>query len=107
MRGLDTIRHATVMLWQVGVVLYHEFNKRGYYAKHLPELLEVLVSIYGPAHECILYEAARYAPVGPSVQRARLFEVRPSIVNGSSTFLFRSGLKAPSSPRLSQRTEMV
>jgi hypothetical protein len=84
-RTVDT--SSTVVIWQVGGVCDTMFKWKGYYAHNLPQLVEALISIYGPMHEGILYEAAHYASCNPVIKRLSLMDIRPSMVNASSTLV--------------------
>jgi Tetrapyrrole (Corrin/Porphyrin) Methylases len=84
-RSLDVT--CTVVIWQVGAVCDGSFRWTGYRAPNVPRLVEALVSVYGPSHEGILYQAAMYGICQPFVRKLRLVDISGNMVNASTTLV--------------------
>lgn len=65
-RSIDT--SSAVVLWQLGVFGFATHKQGSYALPAMPILIEKLESIYGPAHQMYLYEAA-VLPGVPSTMR--------------------------------------
>jgi hypothetical protein len=78
--------HVPLVLWQVSVIgqLKHEVHRS---IVGLEVLASHLAPVYGPDHEAVIYEAARY-PVCPPVMRAvRIEDLPKAPVSGISTLV--------------------
>ncbi len=79
---------AALVLWQVGLV-GHSTHQSQYSHRGLPLLVKALEAIYGPSHEVIVYEAARYPVCNPILDRVpidRLATV-PRVVTASTLYV--------------------
>jgi hypothetical protein len=74
-----------VILWQIGCVGDAGFSSEGYDAHNLPILVEELQRVYGPSHEVIHYQAARYPMSRPVIHRLPLSQLSPRMVTTAST----------------------
>jgi precorrin-6B methylase 1 len=69
---IDT--HATLALLQVGMLGEAGGTPTGATVARFPLLVDLLRELYGPARECVLYEASPYPGVGASIIRFALDE---------------------------------
>ncbi len=66
--------HATLALLQVGMLGEAGGTPTGATVARFPLLVDLLRELYGPARECVLYEASPYPGVGASIIRFALDE---------------------------------
>jgi hypothetical protein len=78
--------HVPLILWQVSVIgqLTHEVENS---ILGLEVLASHLVAVYGPDHEAVIYEAARYPVVPPVMRTVRIEDLPKAPVSGISTLV--------------------
>jgi hypothetical protein len=78
--------HVPLILWQVSVIgqLTHEVENS---LLGLEVLTSHLAAVYGPDHEAVIYEAARYPVVPPVMRTVRLEDLPKAPVSGISTLV--------------------
>ena len=74
---------SNLILWQIGVI--GVLHQTGDTSVGLQALTEVLVSAYGPTHEVIIYEAAKYATFSPIIESVSLAQLSQARLTPMST----------------------
>ena len=92
-RVFDT--RSFLILWQVGVVAEVAFQSAGYQNAGFSLLVNYLSQFYGPEHDVIIYETARFANSSPCVRRISLAGIHPSDVAPVSTLFVPPKSHAP------------
>jgi hypothetical protein len=82
-RIVDT--SSQLVLWQVGVLGDWTYRHEGYDLKAFPLLVSRLTTLYGPWHECTLYEAAILPGLPPVITRIPLAHLTAQYVNAGTT----------------------
>ncbi len=78
--------HVPLVLWQVSVIgqLTHEVENS---VLGLEVLASHLAAVYGPGHEAVIYEAARYPACPPVMQTVRIEDLPKARLSGISTLV--------------------
>jgi uncharacterized protein YabN with tetrapyrrole methylase and pyrophosphatase domain len=82
-RQIDASSH--VVIWQVAAVGDLAFSFKGYNYKHVPRLVEYLLTFYPSDHEVTVYEAAQFVVCEPGIHRMQLGDLRSHRITGIST----------------------
>jgi hypothetical protein len=82
-RAVDT--SSQLILWQVGVLGDWTFQNSGYDLKAMPLLVSRLSALYGPWHQCTLYEAAMLPGIPPSITRLPFAQLTADYVRAGTT----------------------
>lgn len=88
-----------LILWQVSVIGEERFVGDFAAVDGLRELVELLAASYGPHHEVVLYEAARYGFALPRIDRLPLRCLCEARVSGSSTLFVPAASVSPAADR--------
>jgi hypothetical protein len=76
-----------LVLWQVDALGDPTYQERGFKARHLRVLIEILVERYGAGHEVILYRAPVFPTSRPDIRRVRLGRIHRSDVAGATLYV--------------------
>jgi hypothetical protein len=95
----------TLILWQIGVV-GDPGNRTECNVSGLEILVEFLLQHYDSAHEVVIYRAAKYLGIGPSIQRVPLEKVPQADVTVSSTLLVPAKGPAVLDPAMVERLKI-
>lgn len=82
-RVIDTAVH--LIMWQVGCVGDVGFRFEGYDGRNVPVLAAVLSDLYGGEHEAVVYEAAQYNIVEPTIKKTKLKDLASAGLTAIST----------------------
>jgi len=82
-RIVDT--SSQLVLWQVGVLGDWTYRHDGYDLRAFPLLVQRLTALYGPWHECTLYEAAVLPSLPPTITKIPLSQLTAQYVNAGTT----------------------
>jgi precorrin-6B methylase 1 len=95
--------HTSLILWQVGLV--GELHKRPRYdvRRGLEVLAQVLGEVYPPAHEVVIYTAARFATQPPDIRRLPLQALPTGRVQPIATLYVPPRAAAPVDPAMLAR----
>jgi len=98
--------HVPLILWQVGLVGDHGFNRAGFDGRHLDLLISRLVELYSPEHEVVIYEAAQHPLAHPRVVVRPVAQVQQADLTAISTmFIPPLGAPPPQSDTLASLRE--
>lgn len=94
--------HVPLVLWQVSCIgqLTHELDTA---TRGLAVLAEHLTERYGPDHEAIVYEAARYPVTAPVMERVAVADLERAPVSGISTLVVPPARPALADPAMVER----
>lgn len=78
---------SALVLWQVDALGDPTYQERGFPARHLPVLRDILIERYGAQHEIVLYRAPLFPTATPEIRRARLGRLRRADVQGVTLYV--------------------
>lgn len=90
-RQIDTT--IPLLLWQIGAI--GMLHGHGAIDNGLALLAEVLVAAYGPDYEVVLYEAAEYPLIPPTIERVPLTQLPMANITPLSTLYIPPKARAP------------
>jgi uncharacterized protein YabN with tetrapyrrole methylase and pyrophosphatase domain len=88
--------HVPLILWQIGVLGILDYSPTMSASRERLEILvERVLPIYGPDHECVLYVAALYPKAEPQVQVVRLEDLPTLQISPMATLYLKPKVGAP------------
>jgi len=77
--------HSHVIIWQIACVGDLGFSFKGYDCRHVPRLVEYLLTMYPSDYEVTIYEAAQFVICEPVIERRPLCNLANHKLSGIST----------------------